>query len=66
MSARFASWGRRYPDGWDAQTAGRVRARAHALEADVCARLAIGSGDVSRLPWTAETWRTLGGRRAAA
>jgi hypothetical protein len=57
MAARFASWARRYPDGWDAPTTARVRERAERLERDVCAGLAIVPGDVRRLRWTAAAMR---------
>jgi hypothetical protein len=52
MAARFASWARRYPDGWDAATAMAVRARADRLENDICGRLASRPSDVRRLRWT--------------
>jgi hypothetical protein len=52
MDVRFASWRRRYPDGWDAETDSRVRARAAALEADVCALAGVAPGDVRRLRWS--------------
>ena len=52
MSARFASWERRYPPrddgtGWDRATVVAIHARARRLEADVCALAATprpGSG----------------------
>jgi hypothetical protein len=64
MEARFASWRRRYPDGpagpdanggdrggWDGELATAVRARAAALEADVCAAAGITPPEVRRLRW---------------
>lgn len=53
MAERFASWQRRYPDGWDAATRRLVAARAARLEADVCRAAAAGPSEVRRLPWTA-------------
>ena len=52
MDARFASWRRRYPDGWDARTDARVRTRARELEADVCAMAGVRPEDVRRLRWS--------------
>jgi HD superfamily phosphodiesterase len=52
MDARFDSWRRRYPDGWDARTDARVRARALELEADVCAMAGVRPEDVRRLRWS--------------
>ena len=52
MDARFASWRRRYPGGWDAATEARVRARADELETDVCARAGVRPADVRRLRWS--------------
>jgi predicted hydrolase (HD superfamily) len=57
MEARFASWRRRYPGGWDDATWRAVRARAEHLEADVCRAAGIEPGDVRRLPWTTEAFR---------
>ena len=53
MAARFASWRRRYPDGWDDLTWRAVRARAERLEAEVCGAAGIAPAEVRRLPWTA-------------
>ena len=58
MEARFASWRRRYPDGWDEATWRAVRARAERLEADVCRAAGIEPGEVRRLPWTSEALRS--------
>jgi hypothetical protein len=60
MDARFASWRRRYPDGWDETTWRAVRARAERLEAEVCRAAGIEPSDVRRLAWTAEALRAAG------
>jgi len=65
MEARFASWRRRYPDGWDDATWRAVRARAERLEADVCRAAGIEPDDVRRLPWTAEAFRVARATAAA-
>ncbi len=52
MDARFSSWRRRYPDGWDDATAARVLAAARRLEADVCELAGIEPAAVDRLRWT--------------
>jgi hypothetical protein len=57
MAARFASWRRRYPDGWDDTTWRTVRARAERLEAEVCLAAGIQPAEVRRLPWTADALR---------
>ena len=57
MDARFASWRRRYPDGWDDTTWRAVRARAERLEAEVCRAAGIEPSSVRRLLWTAEALR---------
>ncbi len=57
MAARFASWARRYPGAWDAETAARVRARAERLEADVCRAAGVRPSDVARLGWTGPALR---------
>jgi hypothetical protein len=57
MAARFASWRRRYPDGWDETTWRAVRARAERLEAEVCRAAGIEPSSVRRLPWTAQALR---------
>jgi hypothetical protein len=57
MDERFASWRRRYPDGWDATTWQAVRVRAKRLEADVCRAAGIEPHEVRRLPWTAAAFR---------
>ena len=64
MAARFASWERRYPDGWSAAAGAAVRARAAELEADVCGRARISPAGVRRSPWAAEAIRRA--RRADA
>jgi hypothetical protein len=60
MDARFASWRRRYPDGWDETTWRAVRARAERLEAEVCRAAGIEPSGVRRLSWTAEALRAAG------
>jgi hypothetical protein len=57
MSARFASWARRYPGAWDALTIQRVRARAERLEGDVCRAAGVAPTDVRRLAWTGRALR---------
>jgi hypothetical protein len=57
MDERFASWRRRYPDGWDETTWQAVRGRAKRLEADVCHAAGIEPQEVRRLPWTAAALR---------
>ena len=52
MDARFASWRRRYPSGWDAAAEATVRERAGALEAAVCRAAGAEPGDVRRLRWS--------------
>jgi hypothetical protein len=52
MDARFASWRRRYPDGWDDGVAELVAARASELERAVCAAAGVEPGDVARLRWS--------------
>ena len=64
MEARFASWRRRYPEGWDPVTWAAVEARARRLEADVCRAAAVRPDEVRRLPWTAAAFR--GARREVA
>jgi HD superfamily phosphodiesterase len=70
MAARFASWERRYPESWDAQTRATVRARAARLEADVCRAAAVAPTEVRRLAWSRTALRaampaTRGDRRHA-
>ena len=52
MAQRFASWERRYPDGWSAEERRLARARAERLEADVCSAAGVRPEDVGRLRWT--------------
>jgi hypothetical protein len=52
MDARFASWRRRYPSGWDAATEATVRERARRLEAAVCTAAGVRPADVRRLRWS--------------
>jgi hypothetical protein len=57
MDARFASWRRRYPSGWDEAAMRAVRLRADHLEADVCRAAGVAPTDVRRLPWTGASLR---------
>jgi hypothetical protein len=57
MAARFTSWRRRYPDGWDELTWRAVRSRAERLESEVCRAAGITPAEVRRLPWTAAAIR---------
>ena len=57
MAARFASWRRRYPGGWDEPTWRAVQARADRLEAEVCRAAGITPNEVRRLSWTTEALR---------
>jgi HD superfamily phosphodiesterase len=61
MTARFASWERRYPPDqraerprgtWTADTYAAGRARAEILERRVCELSSVAPGDVRRLAWT--------------
>jgi hypothetical protein len=65
MAARFASWRRRYPDGWDATTWTGVEARARRLEAEICRAAGIEPADVRRLPWVGDALRSARRDRAA-
>jgi hypothetical protein len=55
MDARFASWRRRYPSGWDVATEAAVRERARRLEAAVCAAAGVHPAEVRRLRWSGRT-----------
>jgi hypothetical protein len=57
MGERFASWRRRYPDGWSAAEAAVAAARAGRLEARVCADAGVRPIDVRRLRWTGAALR---------
>jgi hypothetical protein len=57
MAARFASWQRRYPDGWSADDARAAAERARRLEADVCRAARVAPEDVRRLAWTGSALR---------
>jgi hypothetical protein len=63
MSARFAGWRRRYPDGWSTGDDARARVGAAALERLVCALAGVAPNDVRRLRWTGSAIRTA--RRSA-
>ena len=62
MSARFASWDRRYPGAWTPDQRRAVRARADRLEADVCRAAGAWPAEVRRLPWTGPALRRAAGR----
>lgn len=66
MEARFASWRKRYPTGWDAPTAATVRARAARLEADLCRAAGVRPDEVRRLAWTDRAFRAARVQRAGA
>lgn len=63
MAERFASWQRRYPDGWTPAQARAVDERAHRLEGDVCRAAGVASEDVRRLAWTGRAIRSAAARR---
>jgi len=52
LDARFASWARRYPDGWPEEPRGLVREHAGLLVAGVCALAGVDPDAVGRLSWT--------------
>jgi hypothetical protein len=54
MDERFASWRRRYPDGWSASEAAAATARARGLEDGVCAVAGVAPVTVRRLRWTGD------------
>jgi hypothetical protein len=57
MAARFASWRRRYPDGWTPATWAAVERRAARLEAEVCGAAGCAPKEVGRLRWTGRALR---------
>jgi hypothetical protein len=64
MAARFASWRRRYPEGWSEAEQARAFANALELERAACEEAGCAPDDVARLPWTRlalEAGRELGG-----
>jgi hypothetical protein len=61
MDARFASWRRRYPGGWDDETIDLVRRRARALEDSVCRAAGVGPDQVRRLRWSRRALAAVGG-----
>lgn len=66
MSARFASWDRRYPGTWSPAERRAVRERARWLEATVCDAAGARPDEVARLRWTgAALVRASAGSRAA-
>ena len=66
MDLRFASWRRRYPDGWSADDGARARARASVLEAMVCEGAGVAPGAVRRLRSTGSATRAAGRVRNVA
>ena len=66
MAERFASWRRRYPDGWDPATWAAVERRAQRLEQEVCRAAGVTPADVRRLHWTGDALRTAARAGAAA
>ena len=66
MAARFASWQRRYPDGWSADDARLVLERARRLEADICRAAGVAPEDVRRLAWTGSALRAAAARRGGS
>jgi HD superfamily phosphodiesterase len=66
MAARFASWQRRYPDGWSADEARLVLERARRLEADICRAAGVAPENVRRLAWTGSALRAAAARRGGS
>lgn len=66
MAARFASWQRRYPSGWDPTTQAAVERRAARLEQEVCSAAGCRPEDVRRLPWTGRALAAAGRSDAAS
>lgn len=60
MDSRFASWQRRYPGSWDANTWRAVRSRAARLEVEVCRAAGVAPAAVRRLAWTGDALRAAG------
>ena len=52
LGSRFDRWERRHPDGWTAEVRAGVRARADALEREICGLAGCAPEDVGRLAWT--------------
>jgi len=57
MTARFASWHRRYPGGWDDDVGESVQARARELERVVCEAAGVDPADVRRFGWSRRALR---------
>jgi hypothetical protein len=57
LDSRFARWDRRHPEGWTTELRARVRARADALEREICRLAACRPEEVSRLAWTGDAMR---------
>ena len=66
MATRFASWQRRYANGWSADEAAAVIVRARRLEADVCRAAGVTPEDVRRLAWTGPALRAASARRGGS
>jgi len=62
MTARFAGWRRRYPDGWSDQQDRAARDRARRLEAALCARAGVAPAEVRRLRWTGPAFGAAAGQ----
>jgi HD superfamily phosphodiesterase len=62
MADRFASWERRYPDGWSADETVAAHRRAEELEAEVCRAAGVDPNEVGRLPWTGPALHAARGR----
>jgi hypothetical protein len=60
MDARFASWRRRYPAGWDDDVAALVASRARELERVVCEAAGVAPGEVRRLRWSRRALAAVG------
>jgi HD superfamily phosphodiesterase len=58
MAARFASWQRRYPDGWSDAEAATVRRSSEQLEREVCLAARVAPVHVQRLRWTSSALRS--------
>src|SRR4051812_34839029 len=58
LESRFDRWERRHPDGWTPEVRARVRARAHALEREICGLARCAPEDVTRLAWTGDAIRS--------
>jgi hypothetical protein len=66
MSARFASWARRYPARRPPELERLVRDRAARLEEDVCRAAGVEPAAVARLRWTASALAAAAQRASGA